>query len=217
MGFCLAVSVLFEVGHAAKRLVWVCAVGICDRTLFVFTSITFVHAGTSWASTRLLSTRCVCWAFFLSLGVTSFWKSTLLRRCRIIYRVVILPTVAKCITRSLRENHRPPPFTLRPSSSSRLRPVCPFVLQFCHSRDACPVTLQRKVRDFVGSLIPSWPRFCFREVESQLEEAVRRADTEQERASAAEAEVSRLREEMKQAEHGWRRFVSFFLRALARG
>lgn len=46
-------------------------------------------------------------------------------------------------------------------------------------------------------------------MDCKLEEALRRADLEREKGNSVEAEASRLREEMKQAEQSWQRFVCF--------
>lgn len=47
-----------------------------------------------------------------------------------------------------------------------------------------------------------------RDMEIKLEEALRATDEERARNTSVEAEASRLREEMKQAEQSWQRFVS---------
>lgn len=46
-----------------------------------------------------------------------------------------------------------------------------------------------------------------RDMKFKLEEALRATDEERERSTSVEAEASRLREEMKQAEQSWQRFV----------
>lgn len=48
-----------------------------------------------------------------------------------------------------------------------------------------------------------------RDTEFKLEEALRATDEERARGVSVEAEASRLREEMKQAEQSWQRFVLF--------
>lgn len=51
------------------------------------------------------------------------------------------------------------------------------------------------------------PPSCRRDTEFKLEEALRATDEERERGVSVEAETSRLREEMKQADQSWQRFV----------
>lgn len=68
----------------------------------------------------------------------------------------------------------------------------------------------RQRQDFPNNLNQTLPG-SRREVEFSLKQAESRASVEQERANAVEEQLSRLREEMRQAEQGWKRSELYIL------